>query len=155
MTSKSCHTHSDVPWEDGIYYYYSYTAGRVPEPCGYAVLLLVSIIQKTVPCGRIKNYMLHSNLHILIQGHLPTITGRTGRKGGRAREREEGMGKADRLDSSGRWCSATLYHPNRCLRMNHRVRLAALIRSLKFLYCPVEISVRTHCERQRPSGHLL
>jgi hypothetical protein len=29
----------------------SYTVGLVPEPCGYAVL----IVQKTVPCGRIKN----------------------------------------------------------------------------------------------------
>ena len=27
----------------------------MPEPCGHAVLLLIIIIQKTVPCGRMKN----------------------------------------------------------------------------------------------------
>ena len=30
----------------------------VPEPCGYAVLLLIANVQKTVPCGRIKNCIL-------------------------------------------------------------------------------------------------
>ena len=38
----------------------SYTVGRGPESCGYAVLLLISIVQKTVPCGRMKNCMLHA-----------------------------------------------------------------------------------------------
>jgi hypothetical protein len=33
----------------------------VPEPYGYAVLLLITIIQKTVPCGRIKK--LHAPVH--------------------------------------------------------------------------------------------
>ena len=36
----------------------SYTASIVPEPCGYAVLLLITIIQKTVPCDWIENCML-------------------------------------------------------------------------------------------------
>jgi len=31
----------------------------VPEPCGYAILLLIAIIQKTVPCGQIQNCILH------------------------------------------------------------------------------------------------
>jgi hypothetical protein len=34
-----------------VYYY-------IIHRCGYAVLLLISIVQKTVPCGRIKDCVL-------------------------------------------------------------------------------------------------
>ena len=71
----------------------------VPEPCGYAVLLLIAIIQKTVPCGWMKNCILYivgmppggllTSLRLLVRGLLPATTRRTGEE----ERREEGEGE--------------------------------------------------------------
>ena len=80
----------------------------VPEPCGYAVLLLIANIQKTVSCGRIKNCMLQlvcllTSLRLLVR-YLPRQQqgergGRRRGKEGREREKREGSG-IDRLNST-------------------------------------------------------
>jgi len=74
----------------------------MPEPCGYAVLLLIANIQKTaVPCGRIKNCILQlvcrppsgllTSLRLLVRCLPPATTRRTGGKEeGERRKEEEG-----------------------------------------------------------------
>jgi hypothetical protein len=61
----------------------------VPEPCGYAVLLLIANIQKTVPCDRIKKMhtpvgvppsSLLTSLRLLVRC-LPLETTRRKREG--------------------------------------------------------------------------
>jgi hypothetical protein len=80
----------------------------VPEPCSYAVVPLISSIQKTVPCGR-RHVLVHkppssllTSLYLLVRGLLLEITRRTGgrrEEEGRKKGRGEGNG-ADGLNPS-------------------------------------------------------
>ena len=77
----------------------------VPEPCGYAVLLLIANIQKTVPCGRIENYIpvgvpsngLLTSLRLLVRCLPPATTRGTGggKKGKEGRRKREGEGRGE------------------------------------------------------------
>ena len=81
-----------------------YTAGLVSEPCGYAVLLLISIIQKTVPCGQIKD------CGILVAACACRSESSPGEEGGRGgREKREGiLGGADGFTRVGRPVFSTM-----------------------------------------------
>jgi hypothetical protein len=122
----------------------------VPEPCGYAVLLLIANIQKTWPSVRpdkkqhgpvgVPPSGLLTSLRLLVRCLPPATTRRTG---GGGRREKEGSGIQAQLNHLGCllvdgvttssslsaiW-RATIYPPTRCLRMSHRVRLAALVGS--------------------------
>jgi hypothetical protein len=138
----------------------------VPEPCGYAALLLITIIlenralrpdEKTACSSSCATQRPPSYYTCLSEVFSRQQQGERGRKrrekkrkngkGGRTEEERrkssgEGRGdgqtgstQASKLSSittgsllSAIW-SATLYPPTRCLRMSHRVRLAALVGS--------------------------
>jgi hypothetical protein len=93
------------------------------------------------------------------EGRKSSGEGGEGRGNGEGEEGQTGSTQASRClpdggattsSSLSAICSATLYPPNRCLRMNHRVRLAALIRSFT-------AASKSRCVRiaNGPSGHLL
>jgi hypothetical protein len=75
----------------------SYTTGSVLESCGYAVLLLVIIMQKTVPCGRMKNCLLRFMCRPAVSWLLvgPSSSSVSNKESGEGKEGRKNSGKEE------------------------------------------------------------